>query len=242
MGKVGSRSITDSLIKHGLHPVVHIHRMNPKNIQRVKPKHQKHNQKSKNERIGLWCYKNICRNERQRAKVITLVREPIGRNISAFFQNYQRFTGVKYKRSYLATDKLIELFFSGYVHKVPLNWFDDELKQTLGIDVYKYKFPKEDGHLEIREGRIELLVIKTEIPDQSKAAAIEKFLDLDNFHLKRSNIGNQKNYADAYRKFRNEIYFPQSYVDQMLASKYAQHFCSHCELEKIRRTWKIKAA
>jgi hypothetical protein len=242
MGKVGSRSVTDSLFVHGLHPVVHFHRMNPKHIKNVKAEYLKQGQKPKNERIGLWCYKNICRNERQRAKIITLVREPISRNFSAFFQNYQRFTGVTYKRSNLATDELIKQFFSGYVHNVPLTWFDNEIKQTLGIDVYEYKFPKEKGYMEIREGRMHLLIIKTEIPDLFKAAAIAKFLDLVNFELKRSNIGSQKYYADAYQKFKNEICLPQSYIDQMLTSKYTQHFYSHSELDEIRRKWRVKAA
>jgi hypothetical protein len=226
MGKVGSKSVTDSLVEHGLHPVVHIHRMNPSNIKSVRAEHLKHKQKPKNEQIGLWLYKNICRNERQEAKVITLVREPISRNISAFFENYQRFTGCKYKGSNLQTDKLIKLFFSGYVHEVPLTWFNNEIKQTLGIDVYEFKFPKEHGYLEIRDRRLELLVIKTEIPDQSKAAAIAKFLDLEDLQLKRSNIGNQKIYSDAYQEFRKKICLPVSYVDQMVESKYAQHFYS----------------
>jgi hypothetical protein len=240
MGKVGSRSVTDSLIKHGLHPVIHIHRMNPENIQRVRAEHQKHNHKPQNEKIGLWLYKNICGTDRQKAKVITLVREPISRNISAFFQNYQRFAGAKYKRSNFQTDKLIEQFFSEYRHEVPLTWFDNEIKQTLGIDVYKYGFPKELGHLEIRKARIDLLVIKMEIPDRSKAAAIAKFLDLENFQLKRSNIGYQKKYSEAYREFKKKIFLPQAYVDQMLTSKYAQHFYSNGELEDMRRAWKIK--
>jgi hypothetical protein len=240
MGKVGSRSVTDSLIKHGLHPVIHIHRMNPKNIQRVKAEHQKHNQKPKNEEIGLWLYKNICRDDRQKAKVITLVREPISRNISAFFQNYERFTGLKFEESNLQADKLIKLFLSGYQHRVPLTWFNNELKQTLGIDVYEFEFPKEHGYLEIRDGRFELLVVKMEIPDRSKAAAITKFLGLENFQLKRSNISNQKIYADAYREFRKKIYLPESYVDQMHKSEYAQHFYSIDELEKIRNAWIVQ--
>jgi hypothetical protein len=242
MGKVGSRSVTDSLIKHGLHPVVHIHRINPNNIKSVKAEYLKYKQKPKNERIGLWCYKNICRNERQRAKIITLVREPISRNISAFFQNYRRFTGLKFEESNLQADRLIEQFFSKYRHEVPLTWFDNEIKQTLGIDVYEYGFPKKLGYLVIRNARIDLLVIKNEIPDQSKAAAIAKFLDLDKFHLKRSNISHQKKYSVAYQEFKKKICLPQAYVDQMLTSKYAQHFYSNGELEEIHRTWKIKPA
>jgi hypothetical protein len=239
MGKVGSRSVTDSLIENGLYPVAHIHRMNPANIESVKAEYRKHKQKPRNERIGLWCYKNISRNIRQRAKIITLVREPISRNISAFFQNYQRFTGHKYGQSNFQTDQLIKMFVSEYRHEVPLIWFDNEIKQTLGVDVYEHEFPKERGHMEIRKGRIELLVIKTEISDSSKEAAIAKFLDLENFELKRSNIGNQKYYADAYQKFKNEICLPQSYIDQMLTSKYTQHFYSNSELEEIHRKWRV---
>ena len=242
MGKVGSRSVSNSLVEHGLHPVINIHRINPKSIQRVRAEQQKHRQRPKNEKIGLWLYRNICRNPRQKAKVITLVREPISRNISAFFQNYQRFTGYKYQESNLQTDKLIKLFLTGYKHEVPLTWFNNEIKQTLGIDVYEFEFPKEQGYLEIRDGRFELLVIKMEIPDQCKAVAIAKFLCLEHFKLKRSNIGVKKIYSEVYRNFREKICLPEIYVDQMLKSSYALHFYSMDELENIRKTWRIKQA
>jgi hypothetical protein len=131
---------------------------------------------------------------------------------------------------------------SGYQHRVPLTWFNNELKQTLGIDVYEFEFPKEHGYLEIRDGRFELLVVKMEIPDRFKAAAITKFLGLENFQLKRSNISHQKKYSLVYQEFKKKICLPQAYVDQMLTSKYTQHFYSNGELEEIRRTWKIKPA
>ena len=36
MGKVGSSSIRDSLKSSGVHPVFHVHRMNPRNIEAVR--------------------------------------------------------------------------------------------------------------------------------------------------------------------------------------------------------------
>ena len=53
MGKVGSRSITDSLKSCGVHPVFHIHRMNLENIKRVKDEYLKKGRKPLNERLGI---------------------------------------------------------------------------------------------------------------------------------------------------------------------------------------------
>jgi len=84
MGKVGSRSITDSLKSCGVHPVFHIHRINPDNINRVKDEYLKKGRKPLNERQGIILYRSVCRKERK-AKFITIVREPVSRNLSASF-------------------------------------------------------------------------------------------------------------------------------------------------------------
>jgi len=88
MGKVGSRSVFESLKESGVKPIFHVHRMIPSNIERVKNGYRKRNVTPLNERIGPILYNKILKSKRK-AKIITLIREPLGRNISAFFQNLQ---------------------------------------------------------------------------------------------------------------------------------------------------------
>ena len=236
MGKVGSRSITDSLKSCGVHPVFHIHRMNPNNIKRVKDEYLKKGRNPLNERLGIILYKNICR-KRRKAKFITMVREPVSRNFSAFFQNFHRFTGLSFKQSELDIEELIQIFISEYMHDVPLDWFDIEIKNTLGINVYDFQFPKEKGHLVIQKGNFELLVLKLEISDKEKRDAISEFMTLTDFQLIRANVGEDKDYSKTYRNFKNKIRMPPSYLEKMLNSKYARHFYSDNEIDTIWSKW-----
>ena len=127
MGKVGSSSVTESLKLAGVNHVFHVHRMNPDNIQRVRKEYLDNNQRPLDEKVG----ERLCRSiveRRRKAKFITLVREPISRNISAFFQNFMRFTGAEYDDADYTIEELVEIFIRDYKHSVPSTWFDVDMK------------------------------------------------------------------------------------------------------------------
>ena len=171
-----------------------------------------------------------------RIKIISLVREPIGRNVSAFFENFERDAGVKYWKSELTVGQLRALFLENYRHELPLVWFENHIEDRFGIDVYASSFP-ESGHATYASAAADLLVVRSEIPDAEKEDAIRAFLDLHSFRLLRANVGDLKVYADTYRDFKQEVRFPADYVDRMCNSRYFQHFYSQEVIEGTRRRW-----
>lgn len=80
--------------------------------------------------------------------VITPIRKPIARNLSAFFMNYV---------SYGKAKPTWEEFLSRYSHEVPLTWFDREMLPVWGIDVYREPFDTQRGW-QIYDGKV--LVIR----------------------------------------------------------------------------------
>lgn len=242
MGKVGSSSVRDSLKSQGVYFVFHVHRMNPDNILKAMEERKKYlnnGKKRLDEMIGESLYKNIVKRGRK-IKVITLVREPIGRNISHFFQGYKMFTGINYGDASFTIKELEECFIQNFEHSLPLNWFDEEMKQILGIDVYEYSFPKDKGYLTIKKGNIELLIIKLEVDDSIKEKAIEEFSGIENFRLVKKNVAKEKNYSDTYSDFMRNVRLPESYIDLMCNSEYTKHFYSNEEIELIRSKWYTK--
>jgi hypothetical protein len=181
-------------------------------------------------------YRNIVARQRA-AKVITLVREPIGNNISMFFQVFEQYAGPHRDPGSYAMHELIELFLNSYVHSRPLTWFDVEFKRTLGIDVYEHPFPKETGYLAVKHGNVDLLVLKCELSDSIKERAISRFLGIDDFTITRSNVTARKASAQTYKQFQKAVQLPDSYIDAMYGSKYAQHFYGERELATFRRRW-----
>jgi len=135
MGKVGSTTILKSLRDYGVNPVYHIHSMNIQNI-----KMKKEEFKDKGPPYGtppkhLDKYKKLrpILKENRSVKIISLVREPIWRNISGFFQNLPKYISKEKRRKDLSY--LEKIFFRDYDrHDRPEKWFDREIKEVIGME------------------------------------------------------------------------------------------------------------
>lgn len=220
MGKVGSSSIRHSLELSGVCPVFHTHSIGPSHGETF---------------VSRMLHNNIIAKNKE-AKFISLVREPISRNISAFFENFKRDTGISYEQSDLTIPELTQLFLKGYDHSIPLEWFDKNIKNNLGIDVYNYPV-KEKGTLTIQNNCFELLVIKSEIDNQVKQKCIADFLNLENFKIVNVNEGTKKKYSKIYRSFLKDADLPRSYIEEMCLSKYFKHFYSDNEIKDVMSKW-----
>lgn len=239
MGKVGSDSLYHSLKRIRAMNVTSIHRMNSRNIESV-------NRRFKNkgsavfgevyDGMGESVFKHIIKHKKP-VKIITLVREPISRNISAYFHNMDLIEETASAHELLDLDRVVDGFLTKYDHDIPLQWFDVEMKNTLGIDVYQYEFHKERGYKVIQKGGYEVLLLRHDLNDELKSSLVSDFLDIDKFTIERTNVASEKQYAEKYRGFIKKISLPDEYIDKMLCSKYAKHFYSDEELSAIRDRW-----
>jgi glycosyltransferase involved in cell wall biosynthesis len=226
MGKVGSASIYNSALETYPGDSLHIHGFD-------------------NLSQSSWptqSFYNYAIRYKQPIKIISLTREPVGRNVSAFFQNIELITGKKYSSSMYSTEELKTIFFENpkMKHDEPLTWFDVNLLKHFNIDVYQTAFPA-DGWQIIKKDNIELLLMKSELTDATKETLIRKFLNYDKYKLSTHNVSSEKNYAADYKKFKNEVKFPVAYLDYLLNSKYARHFYSKNELLSSRIKWQLHA-
>jgi len=98
MGKVGSNSIKNSLISCDVKPVFHVHAVNPSHIKMITEEELANGRTPPDFWLGERLYVDVIRKGKI-AKFITLVREPVSRNISAFFQSFPRNIGVEYDDS-----------------------------------------------------------------------------------------------------------------------------------------------
>jgi hypothetical protein len=174
-------------------------------------------------------------------RVITLVREPVGNNISMFFEVFDHYAGTTADQSSLSIDAMIDLFLKQYMHWRPLTWFDAELKTTLGVDVYRHPFDPRRGYARIAQPPVDLLVMKCELDDALKADAIRQFLGLDEFAIVRSNVTSNRAHAPQYEEFKRRVRMPDDLLDEMYESKYARHFYSPEERAAFRRRWSGQA-
>ncbi len=237
MGKVGSTSVFNSIKAAGVKSIYHVHRMYPENIISLENALSKKNIAiPKHLETGIEIYQNIISKSKE-AKFITLVREPVERNISAFFQNFCEFMGEGFVEEKISIEKIIWSFKVKYDHRIPLDWFDIEPKRTLGIDVYEYNFNPENGYQVLKQGPFEMLLLRTEISDDKKADCISRFIGEPNLKIKRSNLSQDKNYSKAIERVKNTIALDKDFIYGMYNNKFVKHFFSKEEIERLTNKW-----
>lgn len=168
--------------------------------------------------------------------VISLVREPIGRNISSFFQNFEREVGTPFEEANMSTPDLIDRFLYRFPHETPLLWFQRNIERWLDIDVYAHSFP-DSGIQFIEHGNTRLLLMRLTAPDEQKQDAIAELLGLDHFTITRSNVGAEKPYATAYSAFRDAFSAPEWMIRRLYDSTYFGHFYDDQEKARLIQKW-----
>lgn len=221
MGKVGSTSIAQSLMSHtGRFSVFTSHFMNDVEHPR-----------------SVELYKHIIQTKHP-IKIITLVRDPISKNISSFFQDFEKNTGSTYAEDAFEIEALTRLFIETYDHESPLVWFDQNIKKHLGIDIYETPFDIEERAQSFSIDDIDLLVLRCDLDNESKARQVSEFLGLEGFSICNKNVSAQKSYATTYKAFKQNIHLPKSYLVRMIDSKYFQHFYNAAERDEIVAKWR----
>lgn len=247
MGKVGSSSVVATLEKHFKQPILHTHFLNKERL-------DKHIITLKNKGLKLDGHLKIAYLINQKKpellskrkwKIITLVREPIARNISAYFQNLDREHIQnclnQYQRNKIELPEIIDYFFQNYSHDIPLKWLDWEIKEVFGIDVYQSDFIPQKGYQIYRHGSVELLLMRLENLNECWEEAMVNFFkgnySQSAIQLSQANIGENKGYSQLYKAFRQQVKIPESYIDKMYNSQYASHFYSPDEIDEFREHW-----
>ena len=250
MGKVGSSTAVASLRASGLRQRIHhIHSLTGQGFdsrkhmyERMFPGQPIDMQRMRHLLVSEQLQKRLAKHGgAPKWKVISLVRDPVARNISDFFQvidywlpNFEE----RVNAGELDVDELISTFMREYHHDEPLNWFDIELKKVLGVDVFACEFPKSEGFKIYRRNRIEALVMTLEQLNTSSAAAFGDFLGLENVKIVDANAAEDKNYNMLYKQFKSGLKLPHEYLEKMYSSKYAQQFYSADEIQRFFNKWK----
>ena len=159
--------------------------------------------------------------------------------ISAFFFNLPTFTGLTYEEaSRLPVTELAARFVEQYpYHHKPADWYDEEFKSALGIDVYDHAFPQDTGFLVTEHGNVRLLTIKIEMDRARQASILADFVGIDKLKMVSSQTADSKPYREIYRAFTGEAILPETYVNQMCSTRYVTHFYSDAEIARIREKW-----
>ena len=231
MGKVGSTSVHRSLEESADVIALHVHRLSAAGIAAAE---RTGNDPSISR--GHIIRRHIVDRGR-RAPVVSLVRDPIARNLSAYFHRLDVYWPQWRGWQQIPREAILQSFLDTYPHQIPLTWFDRELHDVIGIDVYAQPFDAERGFGVVDHQTHPTIVLRTDLPDEQKAAALSDFLDVPIRQANRTNVGADKGSGAVYRDFMKGLVLPEDHVNHMLGSRMATHFFAPRELEGLRRKW-----
>ncbi|MGF1521841.1 MAG: putative capsular polysaccharide synthesis family protein [Leptolyngbyaceae cyanobacterium] len=256
MGKVGSTTIWDSLEALNLDiPIYHIHTLKPEIIQKAADKGRSDFPKLR------FVYPEIVQSEYLRKQldrnaiktpwhVITLVRDPIAKTLSLFFQQLEQelLLGTDYRQKIkeegqeAVLQKMIGRFHQEYIRnpdrKHPFYWINREIKDNLALDIFAEPPLSDAGYRIYKAAAANILLLKLESLSDCHQQAFQEFLGLQNFQLVQSNVGSQKRYGSLYKAFLKQVDLPADYLEEIYGSKLVTHFYSASEIERFYQRWR----
>jgi len=240
MGKVGSSSIMASLEGMGTCHVFHTHWCNPKNLEHragvVDETSRVSNRYGDRDHFGELVNAQIIQ-PGLASKMVTLVRDPVARNVSSYFQHLDEIWGIRRAWSHVPLSDLTEGFLRIFEHDEPLDWFDTEVRDLVGIDVMKHRFQTDRKFSIMSNEKWTLLLMRSDLHDDQKQVALEQLVGTPVPVLQRKNIASKKAYASVYQQFKRELVLPETYLDRMYKAPVATHFFDAEEILGMRKRW-----
>lgn len=176
-----------------------------------------------------------------RWKVVTLVRDPIERNLSLLFQLGGRlipgFTGLcaEGKLDPLDVFERFESRFPGQIRC--MRWFDNELRPVFDVDPFAVPFDRARGFQWYPGPLADVLLIRTDRLSEVGAEALGTFLGLKDVRLERRNSRLGGWHGQRYAELLDGIALPRAYVDRFYDSAEVRHFFTPGELDRMRARW-----
>lgn len=197
-------------------------------------------------------------------KIITGVRDPIERAFSSFTHCLEQYYGwlvkdeltndlcesfINYLKKYVCNDNLYSETapkFNGNEYCALGNqagnefaWFDKEIRELFGVDIYQCDFNRESGYSIIKQNNVEIFLYKLE-----KLQELEKelgdFAGISNFKLEMENSVSNKITRNLNRELKKKVHIPAECLDYYYKNNNRfLHFYSKREAAEFRKKWEI---
>ncbi len=238
MGKVGSTSLYYSLKSVFGSKVLFVHRMKKENIALYNKPFKENNIKPDRSALATYIKKKLI-DKKKPLSVITMVREPIARNISSFFQSFRAYNnGLDFKS--VPIDIATENFINNFPHDAPQYWFDHEFLPTIGINLEQIQFDITQKVSFLKNENYKVLLMRIDLEDDKKDEYLQKFTNNSDIKIGINNAHFQKEYSSYYREFLNKITLPQELINDIYSAKYLSFFYSKEEIKLFKNKWNKK--
>lgn len=231
MGKVGSSAVSAALRQAGLvcHHIHTLHR--PALIRDARAALEAGELPLRHVSVAMAERAALVRG-RGEVRYVTLVRDPVARTLSAFFENLHRHKGGLAAES--DPDRLFAAWLEETDHRYGLTWFDREYRDQLGIDVMAHPFDPARRLAQL-PGRGPL-VMRIDCPGPQKEAALSALYGRP-IRIALRNIGADKRYGSAYAAVLARACIPPELADEVYGSAFVRKFWTPEEAGAMADRW-----
>jgi hypothetical protein len=234
MGKVGSTTLKNALeLKFPWIPVFHIHFLSDEWLRKRLPALPGFFQAQIRNAEAFFEFRKA--NPDRRLKIITLVREPVSREVSDVFENWKGFFGTRTIED-AGEERILQHLREG-TYEYVLGWFDTEFKNWSGIDIYSHAFDREKGYSIWNFPEFDLLAIKLEKLSEAGEEATKALCGFPILIRESANKSTEKAGSGIYKSVMKKFREPAGRLDPLYQSKYMQHFYTEEEIAAFRRRW-----
>lgn len=233
LGKVGSSTIYNELKK--ISPwrnVFHTHFLSDEWLN-VRLKEGNHYEV--NIRAAEKVFSYIKQHPNNKKYIISLVREPVSREISNLMQNPEDF--IEGKMLTYSINDLQKFYLNKLNYDYTLQWFDSEFFNYTGFDVYSKPFDKEKGFSIYSHNNFEIMIIKLEKLNDCYSNAMKTFLGLNLKLQDNANQSSQKKISRIYLELKKSIKFTEDQLNKVYTHKYLRHFYTLDEINSFKEKW-----
>lgn len=220
-GKVGSTTMVNSLKKAGIHSIqVEQFFFTEAQID-----------------VGTiedWSY-CLDRIRKKGTKIITLVRDPIARGISAFMSVFNAYI---MDSDQSVQEQVLEFIEAASItNYVFSHWYHVEFEKALGIDVHQYPFDREKGYGFIKENNFDILLLTLERLNDN-VEVIRQFLDAPDFEIITFRVGAEQEYKYIYEDIIKNLKIPYEIIERYYVNNSKmEHFYTEEDIETFRKKW-----
>lgn len=174
--------------------------------------------------------------KRTSGKVISIVREPVARQISLLWHYWGR-REEAFLREYQSLKDIEGTFYSIPNKEDEFDWYKNEFQKVLNINIYDYPFDRNIGYSIIEKDGISILLLKLE-----KLNVLEKvigdFLEVADFKILNGNMARCREYHYAYQNYLDHVKIPLSFWKYYYhGNQYMDHFYSEDEKRQFYKRW-----
>jgi hypothetical protein len=230
MGKVGSTSVYRSLERAGLQPIhVHFIHSDLTHMERF-------TETDKDFPLHFYIGRLLRRYLRltsRRIKVITLVRDPIARYISAQFQTLDH-EPIPQDDPETAVRQLENTVRNG--EKVTFDWFAREMEPLLDVNPIAEPFDREAGYALLEAPKADVLVLKLERLSDLIPTVVSSFVG-EELSVVQANRGKKKDYSDYYQEVLKRFQLTEKDCREVYGHNHITHFYTSEEIKKFVERW-----